>query len=809
MPIKSSLTEPPFKRRQAGFFVALVVFFASVYMLTYSGHIASGASLRLFDAISSQVNFGDLWLDESMWFIPPSTFWSSLPYPLRELGVTEQLQNALATPLYLLADAVPGFGLVHTVWLFNIIVAALAGGTVFLYALALGYNERTAVLSALVFGLGTIIWPYSKTFFREPLALLLLLVTALLAEHWRARRYRSFWLPVGIAFALLGAVSTKKTAVFALPALLVVMLPQIALLREHRRFRPVMIGGILLFLAVPLFLVLTGLPIDGLLRWDHYYNPFSDELETFTQVALHSYLFSIGGSVWGTSPIILLAVTGLWMLARRGHWRYVWVVALAVLGWAMCSPFVSEHNWFGGLSWPPRFLVPIIPFAVIGALPVLDRLTRRPWSFRFIGAAAVLMLYSLWVQFTAVSLDWAIYPQILPPESNGVVEWLPGMNAVQYLRWVLLPAQWSSLGLDFVWMRAGVPLWVMIFAALAGLSSVALWLHLRERAPRRRVFLIAALPVLLLVCTGAGLRLIYDSDGRYLGENVALHDMLDIIGAETHTGDVVLLANNTYERFILNYNKLDNPRFITLPIQPGERLGASEAPEVESDNPDLLLTTVTIPVIRHLAEKRDRLWLLAHNGPFIEWSVRPVERFMAAHFYPIREIQTNPPDPNVRLIEFSTISTPNPYAFMGAENLSDLRFGDSIRLLGYTLPSGTTYAPGDVLPVAFYWQSDAPPDVDYSVVWLLVDADNVPVVQGLSDPQPGWGFAPTSGWQPGIPVWDNRAIRLPSDLPPGEYRMWLALYLVGNPAERLPVTVGDSVDGNVGVLPVVIEVELP
>ncbi len=809
MPIKSSLTETPFKRRHAGFFAALVVFLASVYMLTYSGHIESGDSLRLFDAISSQVNFGDSLLDESMWFIPPSNFWAGLPYPLRDLGVIEQLQNTLATPLYLLADAVPGFGLVHTVWLFNIIVVALAGGTVFLYALALGYNERTAVLGALVFGLGTIAWPYSKTFFREPLALLLLLVTALLAERWRARRYRSLLLPIGIALAFVGTFSTKRTTVFALPAMLVVMLPQVVFFRGHRWFRPVMIGGILLFLAVPLFLVLTGLPIDGLLRWEHYYSPYTRELSTFTQVAIHSYLFSIGGSVWGTSPIILLAVPGLWMLARRGHWRYVWVVALVVVGWAMCSPFVSEHNWFGGLSWPPRFLVPTIPFAVIGVLPVLERLTRRPWSFWLIGVAAVLMLYSLWVQFAAVSLDWAIYPQILPPEANGMVEWPPGMNTIQYLRWVILPAQWSSLGLDFVWVRANVSLWAMIFAVLAGLSGVVLWLHLRGRALRRHDFLAAVLPVLFLVFTGFGLRLIHDTDGRYMGENVALHDMLDIIGAETHEGDAVLLANNTYERFILNYNKLENPRFITLPIQPGERLGASESPEVESDNPDVLLTTVTIPVIRHLAEKRDRLWLLAHNGPFIEWSVRPVERFMAAHFYPIREIQTDPPDPNVRLIEFSTISTPNPHAFMGAENLSDLRFGDSIRLLGYTLPSGTAYAPGDVLPVSFYWQSDAPPDADYSVVWLLVDANNVPVIQGLNDPQPGWGFAPTSGWQPGIPVWDNRALRLPSDMPRGEYRMWLALYPAGNPAERLPVTAGYSVDGNIGVLPVVIEVESP
>ena len=50
----------------------------------------------------------------------------------------------LAAPLYLLAQIVPGIGLVQTVYLFNVLVGAAAGCVLFLYALALGYRERTA-----------------------------------------------------------------------------------------------------------------------------------------------------------------------------------------------------------------------------------------------------------------------------------------------------------------------------------------------------------------------------------------------------------------------------------------------------------------------------------------------------------------------------------------------------------------------------------------------------------------------------------------------------------------------------------------
>ena len=103
----------------------------------------------------------------------------------------------LAAPLYLLARVVPGIGLAQTIYLFNVLVGAAAGCVLFLYALALGYRERTAVLAALAFGVGTAIFPYTKTFFREPLVLLMLLICGLLIERLRAGGYRS--LPLLIA----------------------------------------------------------------------------------------------------------------------------------------------------------------------------------------------------------------------------------------------------------------------------------------------------------------------------------------------------------------------------------------------------------------------------------------------------------------------------------------------------------------------------------------------------------------------------------------------------------------------------------
>jgi hypothetical protein len=86
---------------------------------------------------------------------------------------------------------------VHTVWLFNILVTALTAGALCAYRLALGCRAHVAALVALIFGLGTIAWPYSRTFFREPLFTWLGLLSAYLIVRVRQELTagRRLWSP--------------------------------------------------------------------------------------------------------------------------------------------------------------------------------------------------------------------------------------------------------------------------------------------------------------------------------------------------------------------------------------------------------------------------------------------------------------------------------------------------------------------------------------------------------------------------------------------------------------------------------------
>jgi hypothetical protein len=230
-----------FTPRRIAICLTLVTLLASVYMLTYSGRIESSDTRALFDVTSSFMQYGDFYLDSSAWYNYPSPT-ATGQYPL-VWSNTEPLQPLLASALFWIAYHMPGIGLAHSVWLFNVFVCAAAGGVFFWYVLSLGYRELTAVISVLALGLLTIIWPYSKTFFREPLALLMLLLAAFFIEWWRAGRYRSFFLLLAILLSLLGGWLSKEAVIFAVPALLVIAAPAILLSPLLRQLLRVLVIG--------------------------------------------------------------------------------------------------------------------------------------------------------------------------------------------------------------------------------------------------------------------------------------------------------------------------------------------------------------------------------------------------------------------------------------------------------------------------------------------------------------------------------------------------------------------------------------
>ena len=139
----------------------LVGILIGIYAFTYSGNIESGDTLTLFNATASMVDFGDVLLDKTSADNPPYTTTPASIYPLSGAEV-EPLQLIMTAPLYWLAEHIPGIGLVHAVWFFNIFICTAIAVVVYVYALTLDYRPIVGFTVALIVGLGTILWPLQQ-----------------------------------------------------------------------------------------------------------------------------------------------------------------------------------------------------------------------------------------------------------------------------------------------------------------------------------------------------------------------------------------------------------------------------------------------------------------------------------------------------------------------------------------------------------------------------------------------------------------------------------------------------------------------
>jgi len=104
-----------------------------------------------------------------------------------------------------------------------------------------------------------------------------------------------------------------------------------------------------------------------------------------------------------------------------------------------------------------------------------------------------------------------------------------------------------------------------------------------------------------------------------------------------------------------------------------------------------------------------------------------------------------------------------------------------VTLRGYALDR-TSVSQGETLDVTLYWAAQRPLDVDYTVFLHLASSEGSPHAQ--DDGQPRRGTYPTSFWDVGEIVIDPRQIRVPDDLPPGDYQVVAGLYILET-GERL------------------------
>lgn len=403
--------------------LALFLVLAGIYLLTSGGHTYSYDEETMFGLTISLVERGSLVVPTC----PSCAVLRSIPMPEgRNYSRYGPLQSIVAIPPYLIGralasgdDAATWIGTRYAATLLTALVTAAIGALLYALIRRIGYSHRIALVTALLYGLGTQAWPRAKTFFADPLTTLLILGAVYCwwrldhpAERDRPRVAVVRW-AVGIALCCGLAVAVKFGAGIILPVFGLAGAMSLWRRWRHERLplREVIAAAVAAAAVLGLLLALVGF-----YNWVRFASPFETgyggrEVGAVQQgnwrEALPGLLISPGKGLLLFSPIVILGLLSFVPFTRRAPRLAALVAALAVEHVAFYS---RVPQWDGGTCWGPRYLDFIVPLLVLPLAAGLAWLAapERTRGIRLAlgGFAGVVIAVSLVVQLLGVLVNF-------------------------------------------------------------------------------------------------------------------------------------------------------------------------------------------------------------------------------------------------------------------------------------------------------------------------------------------------------------------------------------------------------------------
>lgn len=356
----------------------LLLLFAPVFLLFSEGAISGSDGEAMFQTTASIVNRGELSIDPELG-IPGR---NGLTYTRLGAGLP-----VLSIPAYAAAHALGAVvghqsEIEHAAVATQMpIIAALLVAAMFLLARRLGASRKSSVLVAMGSVGGTFALAYTKEFFSEPLAILLLVVAV-------ERALNASWISSSASLGL--ALLTRPQLVIIVPIFLFIA-------SRHGR-RPLVQFSGPVAIAGAAVAAYNYARFGGLL--DFGYQDFGFDLPSIA--ALRAFSIGEQKSVILFAPIVLLLPVAVRALLRTQADAAILLVAIAV-GTVVVT--ICVEFWDGGWCWGPRYLLPaVVPLcAAIGPWITNERRTRLALAAFAIGF--VITLPTLLVSSRAQQLD--------------------------------------------------------------------------------------------------------------------------------------------------------------------------------------------------------------------------------------------------------------------------------------------------------------------------------------------------------------------------------------------------------------------
>ncbi len=458
----------------------LFVFLFSIYSFTMAGSIQYGDEIEKYRVAQSIVDRRDL-------SFRPTQQRSETGAGGRNYSIYELGQTLLEIPFYVAGRLIDSFHPLPDinqtaqliVGFLNPLLTALTAVLLYRTCLVLGFADNLSLALALVFGLATIVWPYSKGFTREPLLTFLLLLSFYLLYHFQQTGDAGWLVAAGTAAGYL--VFTKFIHGVVLPVLMVYLVIGIWQQppSEERRQKLIPVLRALFFFMLPAIVFLGLQSLYAYARFGTLSggiagtknNPIDWILLLLTQgrpdQAMIGLLFSPEKSVFLYSPPVLLGLIGWFKWLKLQTREALVFLALILVEWATV---IGRPDWDGGTWWGPRYLVQITPFLIVPLGALASSQSRPLWR----SLLAVLASAGVIVQIVGVSGSSRDY---LDATGRGIT--LGGQ--LQFLFHGAIDSLWLYLspGALFLWLN---PYGVLLIG-LALLCGIALVLRIRAGEP--------------------------------------------------------------------------------------------------------------------------------------------------------------------------------------------------------------------------------------------------------------------------------------------------------------------------------------
>jgi hypothetical protein len=398
------------------------------------------------------------------------------PYSYYGLAV-----SLLLVPFFLLGQAFFGDGTV-LITTFEPIVTALTVVLLLSLLIELGISWRRAFAVALLYGFGSLAWAYSGVLYSEPLVGLCIVASILFVRRYERERRWGWLLAAG------GSAAVALLARWDAALLIVVPISGYLGYALYRQFGSTLKDRLLAFaaFAAPIALVTAVNLGYDLFRYGRplaspYLGTF--QFSTPLPVGVFGLLFSPGAGLIVYVPVVLLGCFGARALFQRWPRLTLLIAGMVAVRLAFYGMW---FGWDGGITFGPRFLVPILPLLFV---PIAFALQPPTLTLSRKGGGKILALA---IALSALSVGVELVNQLVP-YGQYYVSVAVGLDAAARHACPGCPlwqvVQLTTGQLDYAWQY--LPLHGQLRMLLAG-DIDPIWRHIAIAVP----FLLAPLALI-------------------------------------------------------------------------------------------------------------------------------------------------------------------------------------------------------------------------------------------------------------------------------------------------------------------------